>query len=294
MKTQYSIKDLERLSGVKAHTIRIWEKRYDLLRPNRTSTNIRYYDDNHLKRLLDVSLLQKKGHKISRISRFSHEEVKKELSEYYENTLVKEDHQEANISALIHAMVDLNETAFEKTFSSSVLKKGLETTMLELIFPFLARVGVLWNLGDILPSHEHFVTNLVKQKIYSAIDGLVTPTSKNELNVLYLIENELHEISLLFAAFLLKKRGKEVLYLGQSVPWESLETIIKQRKPTSLYTVFTTTKPTTDFDKHLSKLKPHLSKISLTLYATEELQIQLKHHKKVRFVSSFNSFLEGI
>ncbi len=292
MTRQYSIKDLERLSGVKAHTIRIWEKRYQLLEPDRTNTNIRYYNDQHLKRLLDVSLLQKKGLKISKISRLNEHEIKKEVEDFYSISLDMSGAYEAQIHELIKAMVGMDEPMFEKIFSNSVLKRGLEATMLSIVFPFLSRVGMLWNTGKIHPGQEHFVSNLIKQKLYSAIDGIALSQSERPLCILYLIENELHELSLLFAAYLLKSKGKDVLYLGQSVPFESLKTVIEERQPSALYTVFTVHKPTSEFQLHLNRVSSLLKDKILHVYASPDLAQELKTNKCIRFVSSFYSFLD--
>ncbi|NER05070.1 MAG: helix-turn-helix-type transcriptional regulator, partial [Okeania sp. SIO3C4] len=244
------------------------------------------------KRLLDVSLLQKKGLKISKISRLDEVQIKKEVEEFYALSLNAPGAYEAQIHELIKAMVELNEPMFEKTFSNSVLKRGLETTMLKVVFPFLVRVGVMWKIGEIHPGQEHFVSNLIKQKLYSAIDGVVLPQGKKPLCILYLIENELHELSLLFAAYLLKSLGKDVLYLGQSIPFVSLKAIVQDRQPDALYTVFTSHKPPSEFQLHLDRISEFIGDANLFIYASPELVNELECADNIRFVKSFEEFLD--
>ena len=290
MTAQYSIKDLERLSGIKAHTIRIWEKRYGLLSPSRTNTNIRFYDDEHLKRLLDVSLLQRDGYKISKISQLSEPEIKSEIERIHEQSLKIDNQFEPLIHGMVKAMIDLNEKRFEHFFANSVLRHGLEDTIRLTIFPFLNRVGMLWNLGEINPGQEHFVSNLVKQKLFSAIDALPHDTSGNQLYVLYLIESELHELSLLFAAYLLRKRGKEVLYLGQSVPFESLNSILHNRNISGLISIVTTRRPASDIQKHINQISPILRGRTLHLYVEPETRKQLQAADNVELITSLDNF----
>lgn len=220
----YSIKDLEKLSGIKAHTIRIWEQRYGILEPKRTGTNIRYYDDVQLKHLLNVALLSKHGYKISKISQLTMDELAEKLQEVYsvsETNEAKND-LEPESNDLLVAMIDMDEAKFSKIYSFSVNKHGFEHTIINLIYPFLEKVGILWTLDQINPAQEHFISCLIRQKVLVAIDDL--PISEGGKRfVLFLPEGEFHELGLLVAHYLLKKQGAQVFYLGQNLPLKDIQ-----------------------------------------------------------------------
>ncbi|MGF1534793.1 MAG: MerR family transcriptional regulator [Bernardetiaceae bacterium] len=234
---RYSIKDLENLTGIKAHTIRMWEQRYNIVEPKRTETNIRYYDPEDLKRMLNISLLNQNGFKISRIAKMKSAELHHKVRE----TIAKAsgDYQ-SQIKALTVAMIELDEEQFEKVMSTNILQIGFEKTMIEIVYPFLMRVGTLWTTDAINPSQEHFITNLIRQKIIVAIDGQVTRSDdRMPKYMLYLPSGELHEISLLFSYYLLKSRGNHVVYLGQSLPLDDLEEAYKIHRPDFILTLIT-------------------------------------------------------
>jgi DNA-binding transcriptional MerR regulator len=168
----YSIKDLEQFSGIKAHTIRIWEVRYRLLKPSRTNTNIRYYDDEQLKRLLNISFLIKNGLKVSKISLMDSKELYDTLASFY-NRQDNDQSTDEKINNLVVAMIELNEDLFEKVFSSAVHHLGFEHAVTKVVYPFLDKVGMLWTMGNIQPAQEHFISNLIRQKIIVAIDKQV-------------------------------------------------------------------------------------------------------------------------
>jgi DNA-binding transcriptional MerR regulator len=231
----YSIKDLEKLSGIKAHTIRIWEKRYQLITPERTCTNIRLYSDNDLKRILNISILNRHGLKISHIANLSEAELRDKIVLLSQNTLLKDD----QIENLVVAMIDLDEQRFEKNLSASILKIGFEETFHRVVYPLLDKVGMLWQSGTINPAHEHFLTNLIRQKLIVAIDGVMQPPSPTKkIFVLFLPEGELHEIGLLYYYYLIKKKGHKVLYLGSSVPLPDVAEIIRSISPDILVSFF--------------------------------------------------------
>ncbi|WP_026956038.1 MerR family transcriptional regulator [Algoriphagus vanfongensis] len=232
----YSIKDLEMLSGIKAHTLRIWEQRYALLNPKRTETNIRYYDDADLKLILNVALLNENGLKISKIAAMNLEEIRTEVMRLTERSLAHDD----QIHALTIAMVEMNEERFEKILNSNIIKLGFEQTMLHVIYPFLSKIGILWQTAAINPAQEHFISNLIRQKLIVAIDGqMISGDGKKFL--LFLPEGELHEISLLFTTYLIKSFGHKVIYLGQSTPMSDLISVYELHHPEYLLTVATTT-----------------------------------------------------
>lgn len=216
----YSIKELEALTGIKAHTIRIWEKRHNLINPERSDTNIRSYSDKDLKQILNVSTLYNQGFKISKIASLTEAELCTKISELANDTKPE---NEIFIDQLTISMVDLDEAKFEKTLSSCILKKGFEETINNIVYPFLRKIGILWLSNKINPVQEHFISNLIRQKMIVAIDGLQDPISRDESVVLFLQETELHELGLLFFHYLVKKRGYKTYYLGQNVPYPDLK-----------------------------------------------------------------------
>ncbi len=249
---RYSINDLEKLSGIKAHTIRIWEKRYNIVTPSRTDSNIRYYSDYDLKRILNISTLNKHGFKISQIARMPEEDVKEKIMEISGNN----HDYESIINGLIVSMIELNEDAFEHILSNAAIKLGFEKTVTHALYPFLEKVGTLWQIGTINPAQEHFITYLIRQKLIIAIDGQAkTPAPGAKTFLLFLPENELHELGLLFYSFLLKKNGYKVIYLGQSVPFNDLLEVIRIRNTDYLLTYFVAA-------LNQKEIPPYIKKIS--------------------------------
>ena len=232
----YSIKDLEHLSGIKAHTLRIWEQRYNLIDPKRTDTNIRFYDQEDLKLVLNVSLLKDNGYKISKIAKMSPEEMFRCVREVSDKTTSHED----QIHGLTLSMIDLDEQRFEKIISSNTLKIGFERTMLNIIYPFLSKIGIMWITNSINPAQEHFISNLIRQKVIVAIDGQYqTFNEQAKKYMLFLPETELHELSLLFANYLIRSKGNRVVYLGQNMPFMDLQTVYNTYQPDYLVTIIT-------------------------------------------------------
>jgi len=215
MKGQYSIKDLERLSGIKAHTLRIWEKRYGIIVPSRTDTNIRYYNDEELKKVLNIAILNNYGIKISKIVGLKPEELREKVVEIGNEDVS----EQVQVERLVVAMVEMDEFRFERILVNGTLRLGFEEIMMKVIYPFFKKVGVLWQTGAINPAQEHFISNLIRQKLIVAIDGqgMMTKADSKKF-LLFLPEGELHEIGLLFYNYLIQKAGHKVIYLGQSVP----------------------------------------------------------------------------
>ena len=232
---RYSIKEVETLSGLKAHTLRIWEQRYHILKPERTDTNIRYYSDEQLKLILNISTLNKQGMKISKIANLSQSELNKlvqEISNEGATTDILQD-------GFTRAMIDFDEAQFEKTLSTAIMRHGFETAFIDLVFPIMVRAGVLWSAGTIHASQEHFISNLIRRKISTAIDSqYVKPDAKSKKFVLFLPEGETHELVLLFTEYLLRKRNHHVAYIGNSVPYADIEFIQQAFKPDYLVTFF--------------------------------------------------------
>ncbi|GLU53847.1 MerR family transcriptional regulator [Dyadobacter frigoris] len=234
----YSIKDLERISNQKAHTIRIWEQRYGLLEPERTDTNIRFYDDQQLKKLLNVCTLMSKGMKISHISKLSRPEMVVEIDKIIAESFQSEKHVEAIINQALISLSTYDQILFDELFSNAIKRFGMTKTYSKIIYPLLVRTGLMWIKDDLLPAQEHFLSNLIKQKLFSAIDALPLPKDPDQSWILFLNESEDHEIGLLFANYLIRQHGKKVIYLGQRVPYNDLTNVVEQCNPTHIYSFF--------------------------------------------------------
>ncbi|GAB2617206.1 MerR family transcriptional regulator [Belliella aquatica] len=288
----YSIKDLEQLSGIKAHTLRIWEQRYNLLTPKRTDTNIRFYDDDDLKLILNVALLNDNGYKISKIAKMDLPEIRAEVVKLSERTLTHDD----QIHALTICMIEMDEERFDKVLTTNILKIGFEQTMLNIIYPFMSKIGVLWQTGAINPAQEHFMSNLVRQKLIVAIDGQIYKGGGKKF-LLFLPEGELHEISLLFAAYLIKLKGHKVYYLGQSTPRADLELIYKMHKPEYLMTVITTSPGSEQVQEYVDNLCSTYSESEIILSGYQILGQDLKFPKNVKvmnYIRNIKEYLEEI
>ena len=287
----FSIKDLEHLSGIKAHTIRIWEQRYQLIDPKRTDTNIRYYDDKDLKLILNVALLKDNGFKISKIASMSEGEMQREVIKLTEMNL----RYPEQIHALTISMVDLDEDRFEKIMSTNILKLGFEKTMLNVIYPFLSKIGILWQTGAINPAQEHFISNLVRQKLIVAIDSQYVSTNQ-EANkyMLYLPEGELHELSLLFANYAIKSRQNRTIYLGQSLPLQDLVEVYNIHKPEFLVTVITSTPGIGEVQQYIDRISETFvdSKIIITGYQVVGQDIQAG--KNVKIISKIQDIIDFV
>jgi len=249
---RYSIKDIEQLSGIKAHTLRIWEQRYEILTPKRTPTNIRYYDDADLRLVLNIAFLNRNNIKISKIAQMSQDDICDRVRQIADSSLEYPN----QMNALIIAMVELDEERFEKIISTNTLQFGFENTMLNIVWPFLFRIGILWQTGNINPAHEHFMSSLIRQKLIVAIDGQIPPKNPYAKKyVMFLPEGELHELSLLFAAYIIKARYNRVIYLGQSLPLEDVGTVVETYNPDYVVTVAMNFPTQTDAIHFLEDLK---------------------------------------
>jgi MerR family transcriptional regulator, light-induced transcriptional regulator len=233
----FSIKDIEAVSGIKSHTLRIWEQRYGIIEPKRTPSNIRYYDDDDLKFILNISILNKNGYKISEIAQLSRLEITEVILKLSGRVTSNNDN---HIKGLVSSMLSFDEFTFHQIISTNILQQGLEKTLISIVFPFLNEVGFLWQIGSIHPSHEHFASNIIKQKLYVAIDGNVGRFAENRKRfLLFLPEHEQHSIGLLFANYVARSRGHDVLYLGQEVPLADLRNAFLGHTPDYIITMLT-------------------------------------------------------
>ncbi|SFW83415.1 MerR family transcriptional regulator [Chitinophaga sancti] len=246
----YSIKDLENLSGIKAHTIRIWEKRYGIVQPGRTDTNIRYYSNEDLRRLLNISMLTQHGFKISHISQMTDDEIAQKIA-----GLSIKNHPDLYGDSLLLSLIDLDEQLFNKAFLEILMAEGFENAIIRFIFPFFHRIGIMWQIGTISPAQEHFISNLIRNKIIVATERISrVPDPALGTVLLFLPENELHEISLLFYNYVLRARGYKTIYLGQSVPHESLERLTHTCSFSFIVTNLTNPLPEQDFIEFCQRL----------------------------------------
>lgn len=249
----YSIQYLEEISGIKAHTIRIWEQRYNLLKPQRTASNIRYYDDNQLRKLLNVTTLLELGYKISHIGDMSNTQMIQELKSKLDGADSPLSFQHFT-NELIISSLNFDTVSFEKQFGSCVLKFGFAPTIEKVLYPAMKRIGILWQLEEMNPSQEHFISNLIRQKLYSAIDGLPEPVSPSKTCILFLPENEHHEIGLLYFNYLLIRSGIKTIYLGANVPLNSVKHAADHLNPSHLVLFMIKTVPPEHSNNYLKKL----------------------------------------
>lgn len=241
--TKFTIKDLENLSGIKAHTIRIWEKRYNILSPDRSDSNIRFYDTSNLKKLLNVTLLYNGGYKISKIAVLSDEE----LSQQIIDQIAKGGDVAGYLDSLVLSMINFDQVHFEQTFNRLIAEFSFRYVFLKVFVPLLHRIGIHWQSDNITPAHEHFISNLIKQKLQISIERVqqTVPKTNGVVYVLFLPDNEIHELGLLYLQYELLLRGKHVVYLGQSVPFDNLKALQSVFKKIIFISYFTI-KPATD------------------------------------------------
>ena len=252
----FTIKDLETISGIKAHTIRIWEQRYSLIKPLRTNTNIRRYSSDELRQLLNISLLNKNGFKISRISKMAEAEVQEKILSL-SNLDAQRDRQ---VNELIAKLSSMQLDEFEKQIDSYILSRGIEKTITQLIFPFLEKIGILWLTNNINPAQEHLVTNIIRSKLINGIENIRIQNKLNKSFLLFLPESEYHELGLLFVHYLLKSRGAKVYYLGANIPLKDAAFVIRNLRPDTIYIHLSSTTSKFNFGKFLQLLKIHAGK----------------------------------
>lgn len=290
----YSIRDLEKLSGIKAHTIRIWEQRYGVIAPKRTKTNIRYYQDDDLKFLLNVALLNKNGIKISKIATMTRHDVAEKVAAISE---VNFEHN-TQLDALTISMMEMDEQKFDRIITTSTQQIGFERTMLEVIYPFLDKLGVLWLTGSINPVQENFISYLIRQKIIVAIDNESIPQGKFAKKfIIYLPEGEKQELSLLFMHYILKSRRNQVLYLGQDISIGDLRDAYKVHQPDFIFTMVSETffkEPVQRYVDKLSDTFPNCQ-ILLSGYQVVAQKVSTAHNVTIlRSLDHTLDFLEEL
>jgi DNA-binding transcriptional MerR regulator len=247
--TLYSIKDLEYLSGIKAHTIRIWEKRYHLLDPSRTDTNIRSYSDDDVRRILNVALLIKNGYKISNVAAFDEVKLQAEVLRLNRNL----SDPEKNVDQLLFYTVNLDTFGFEQLMDKIILEFGFSKTIQQVIFPFFERIGILWQAGSIFAAHEHFVSNLVRNRLIRETGKFESKDSSPSI-LFFLRENEYHELGLLYSNFLAAQEGLRCVYLGQNLPFGDLSNLLINSEFDFVCTSFISAIEKSELEQYLANL----------------------------------------
>ena len=287
---RFTISELEQFSGIKSHTIRIWEQRYNALKPTRSDGNTRYYDNTQLVRLLNIVSLMGSENKVSAICSMPDETLVKMVKEKFRNHLSGDSTNEYYISQLITAGISFDEAHFDKIFSNCVLRLGMRNTYLKIIYPLLNRIGIMWVAGTISPAYEHFITNFIKQKLYSAIDSLPPAKSSGKSWLLFLPENEFHEIGLLFSHYLIRNENNKVIYLGANVPLETMMEAMQQTVPENLLFFLVHHDTPENAQALINSLKKYPGNIKIYFTGNEKLISKLKPGKEFIWIRSAEDF----
>ncbi|KGD69695.1 MerR family transcriptional regulator [Flavobacterium aquatile] len=295
VKNTFSIKDLENLSGIKAHTIRIWEKRYNVLEPMRTDTNIRFYDLNALQKLLNITLLHDYGYKISKISKMPAEKIPELVRDIVSNKSAK-NHA---ISSFKLAMMNFDQNLFFKTYDTLLSEKSFREVFFEVFIPLMEEIGFLWQVDTITPAHEHFISYLIKLKLLVNTEKIQSkePTRNDKVFVLYLPMNEIHELGLMYLNYEILSQGYKTIYLGESVPTDSLKDI-KKYFDNIVYVCYMTVEPEkAEVNDYIKNLKEEIldenSEVWLIGRMTENVDPKSVSHN-VNVFNSINQLVENI
>ncbi len=302
IKSTFSIKNLENISGIKAHTLRIWEKRYNLLEPERTDTNIRRYSLESLKTLLNVTLLYNHGFKISKIASLSQDEI----PDLVRNIALKSNSEQVSINAFKLAMINFDCELFDNNYDEILQHHNFEYVFIDIFMPLMKELGILWQTGAISPTHEHFITNLVKQKIHVQSELLQRTTTFNEdqpIFALFLPENEIHELGILYLNYLILSKGYRTIFLGQSLQTSSLETLYTYNTTFNFVTYITVEPNKDDIMSYLNDFHEKLlskTESKLIIFGPQQLEIDVEtlpgKIELYRSVESFitNYFMENV
>lgn len=286
---KFQIRDIEALTGIKSHTLRVWEQRYNLCCPKRTETNIRYYEEGDLKLLLNIATLNDFGLKISEIAKLNPEEINDKVLELADNC----EHFGCQIQNLSTSMLNLDEFSFDKILNTNILKLGFEKTMVNIVFPFLNRMGIMWQTSNINPAHEHFATHLIKQKLIVAIDNQVMPRAQSGKKfLLFLPEGESHEIGLLFANFLIKSKGHHVLYLGPNLPCAHLCEVAKSYNPDCVFSLLTANKTGEELENFAGNLCNKLKESTVFLSGQAFAGVETLSPANLKILKNIPEFID--
>lgn len=287
--THYSIKDLEFLSGIKAHTIRIWEKRYQLLDPDRSDTNIRFYSDEDVKKLMNVAMLIKNGYKISNVASFDEAKLQVEVLRQNQNY-----HDPGhNIEQLLIHSVNLDTFGFEQYLNKIIFDNGFSKTIQNVVFPFFDRIGLLWQAGTIFVAHEHFVSNLIRNRLI--IEAAKFDNNLSGKNMLFFLrEDELHELGLLYFNFLAAENGFRCVYLGQSLPFTDLSNLLRNHEFDFVCTSFIYAIEKPELEQYLSNLSMVFNKNRILIAGRQIAIHKPKLPSNVIVIKNSNDFIRKI
>lgn len=286
IKEDFTIKDLENISGIKAHTIRIWEKRYNLLQPKRTDTNIRYYSNQNLQKLLNVVLLTKNSFKISKIAKMSEEEILLHSREVVSSNSISDE----AINAFKLSMFQFDQGIFNVTYKQLLEEKSFKEIFKEIFIPLLHHIGLLWQTDTLLPAHEHFISNLIAQKIHLNTQELENINTKNQKTyVLFLPENEIHDLGLLYLNYELILKGHHTIYLGQNLPLNNLNYFFKNKKELCFVTSLTVQPNEDKIEAYFNEIENILKATTHEFIAIGQKTSLLKNNNYKFNVSFFDS-----
>lgn len=289
---QYSISDLEQLSGIQSHTIRMWEQRYNALIPHRSAGNTRYYDDQHLVKLLNIVSIHQKGLKISKICALSQEDIHDLIEQDIQETLSQNQQFEFYITQLINFGITYNEANFGILLSKCISENGLTQTYNNVIYPLLVRLGLMWRKDSICAAQEHFLSNIIRQKICVAINDLPVVNYNEKAWMLFLPQDEEHEIGILFANYLLRKSGKRVIYLGSRVPLASLKEVVALNEVSYLMLFMVQAKLSKEAQQYVDELSSEFKKKKIYLAGSKTLIENLQLPKNIKWLKDCNEFEE--
>lgn len=293
VKKIFSIRDLENLSGIKAHTIRIWEKRYNLLSPERTDTNIRTYSLASLQKLLNITLLYHNGYKISKIAKIPEAEIPSTVKEVVSSKTNKS----PNLNAFKLAMMNFDQTIFFETYDKLLKTKSFREIFKEVFIPLLNEIGLLWQTDTISPAHEHFITSLIKQKILVHTERLQhqKPIREDKVFVSFLPENEIHDIGILYLNYEILLKGYKVVYLGQTIPIENLTDLVRYFDNIYFLSYFTVKPDKSEISSYITEFEKLLEDSSNPNFWVLGRQVQyLEKSNLPSFVRTFTSIEEVV
>ena len=276
----FSISQLSKFSGIKPHTIRIWEQRYDALTPNRSEGNTRYYDNNQLRRLLNIVSLIKADYKVSEISSLPDKKLFKLINELAGNEF-KNSTSDYFVLQLISAGMNFDEVNFDKIFSHCLIKYGVKGAYLEIIYPVLKRVGIMWTADLIPPAAEHFISNLIRQKLFTIIDSMPVAKGSSGSWLLFLPENEFHEIGLLLSHYMIRLSGVKSVFLGSNVPLESVKETVNMSSPDNLLVFLTHNNSKSELQHYINRLSQQFKNRKIWVAADMDILKGITFNKNV-------------
>lgn len=289
----YSIADLEQLSSIHSHTIRIWEQRYNALSPLRSQGNTRLYDDQQLVKLLNIVTLNKSGLKISKICSLSDEEIDELLDQQlYHPTDDKQD--DYYVSQLIKYGLAFDEPSFNHLIDQCIGQLGLSGCYRKIIYPLLLRLGLMWRKDDICPAHEHFLSNIIRQKIFTHIDNLPINEHSGQSWLLFLPEDEDHDIGLLFACYMLRMQHQHVIFLGSKVPLDSIKRVFSTLNVSHVLLFMVKSRLAPAAQEYIDHLSEICSTTKIHLAGNSQVIGKLNHIDHINWIKTLDEFEKTI